>query len=155
MVVRLSLKGPGVPSCAFGAARRGGCSAAQSPCKSGAKPTGKLSLTAHIVAEPYPLPPDTGEFVVVNQHLLHDLTRLSLWDSDMKNEIVAANGSVQVCGWVVGQGALQAEATGRGLRRNVPAALILLPSSPFLPVLCSVHLGQACLPLPCPPAFLS
>ncbi|KAL4450647.1 hypothetical protein ABPG77_001003 [Micractinium sp. CCAP 211/92] len=37
----------------------------------------------------------SGEFVVVNQHLLHDLTRLSLWDSDMKNEIVAANGSVQ------------------------------------------------------------
>lgn len=37
-----------------------------------------------------------GEFVVVNQHLLHDLTRMGLWDSDMKNEIVAANGSVQV-----------------------------------------------------------
>jgi len=37
-----------------------------------------------------------GEFVVVNQHLLHDLTRLGLWDADMKNEIVAANGSVQV-----------------------------------------------------------
>jgi hypothetical protein len=37
-----------------------------------------------------------GEFVVVNQHLLHDLTRLGLWDTDMKNEIVAASGSVAV-----------------------------------------------------------
>ncbi|KAI3434460.1 hypothetical protein D9Q98_002537 [Chlorella vulgaris] len=36
----------------------------------------------------------SGEFVVVNQHLLHDLTRLGLWDTDMKNEIVAASGSV-------------------------------------------------------------
>lgn len=40
--------------------------------------------------------PSIGEFVVVNQHLLHDLTRLGLWDADMKNEIVAANGSVVV-----------------------------------------------------------
>ena len=37
----------------------------------------------------------SGEFVVVNQHLLHDLTRLGLWDADMKNEIVAGNDSVQ------------------------------------------------------------
>jgi ribonucleoside-diphosphate reductase subunit M1 len=36
----------------------------------------------------------SGEFTVVNQHLLHDLTRLGLWDSDMKNELVACNGSV-------------------------------------------------------------
>ncbi|RMZ55431.1 hypothetical protein APUTEX25_003555 [Auxenochlorella protothecoides] len=37
----------------------------------------------------------SGEFTVVNQHLLHDLTRLGLWDGDMKNELVAGNGSVQ------------------------------------------------------------
>lgn len=36
----------------------------------------------------------SGEFTVVNQHLLHDLTRLGLWDSGMKNELVACNGSV-------------------------------------------------------------
>lgn len=28
------------------------------------------------------------------EHLLHDLTRLGLWDADTKNEIVAASGSV-------------------------------------------------------------
>ncbi len=33
---------------------------------------------------------------VVNQHLLHDLTSLGLWNPDMKNELVANNGSVQV-----------------------------------------------------------
>lgn len=33
---------------------------------------------------------------VVNQHLLADLTRAGLWTRDLKNELVAANGSVQV-----------------------------------------------------------
>lgn len=37
----------------------------------------------------------SGEFTVVNQHLLSDLTRLGMWDGDMKNELVASNGSVQ------------------------------------------------------------
>lgn len=37
----------------------------------------------------------SGEFTVVNQHLLHDLYRLGLWNPDVKNELVAANGSVQ------------------------------------------------------------
>lgn len=38
----------------------------------------------------------SGEFTVVNQHLLSDLTALGLWSADTKNELVAANGSVQV-----------------------------------------------------------
>lgn len=38
----------------------------------------------------------SGEFTVVNQHLLSDLTASGLWDADTKNELVAANGSVQV-----------------------------------------------------------
>jgi len=38
----------------------------------------------------------SGEFTVVNQHLLMDLTALGLWNPDMKNELVAANGSVSV-----------------------------------------------------------
>ncbi|CAK0784030.1 ribonucleotide-diphosphate reductase subunit rnr1 [Coccomyxa viridis] len=37
----------------------------------------------------------SGEFTVVNQHLLSDLTALGLWSADTKNELVAANGSVQ------------------------------------------------------------
>ena len=39
----------------------------------------------------------SGEFTVVNQHLLQDLTRLGLWNRDLKNELVHRDGSVQVC----------------------------------------------------------
>ncbi|KAK4525903.1 hypothetical protein GAYE_SCF17G3812 [Galdieria yellowstonensis] len=35
-----------------------------------------------------------GEFTVVNQHLVRDLQRLGLWNNDMKNKIIAHNGSV-------------------------------------------------------------
>jgi ribonucleoside-diphosphate reductase alpha chain len=37
----------------------------------------------------------SGEFVIVNKHLLKDLVELGLWDGDMKNRIIAANGSIQ------------------------------------------------------------
>jgi len=37
----------------------------------------------------------SGEFQVVNQHLLRDLTELDIWSEDLKNEIISANGSVQ------------------------------------------------------------
>ncbi|MFM7767665.1 MAG: ribonucleoside-diphosphate reductase subunit alpha, partial [Bacteroidota bacterium] len=37
----------------------------------------------------------SGEFVVVNKHLLLDLVRLGLWNTDLKNKLIASNGSVQ------------------------------------------------------------
>ncbi|QIL38568.1 ribonucleoside-diphosphate reductase subunit alpha [Pedobacter sp. HDW13] len=37
----------------------------------------------------------SGEFVVVNKHLLKDLVALGLWNNDMKNKIILANGSIQ------------------------------------------------------------
>jgi ribonucleoside-diphosphate reductase alpha chain len=37
----------------------------------------------------------SGEFIVVNKHLLRDLVKLGLWDDEMKNRLIAANGSVQ------------------------------------------------------------
>ena len=37
----------------------------------------------------------SGEFIVVNKHLLEDLVNLGLWDNDMKEEIMRANGSIQ------------------------------------------------------------
>ncbi|CAD1473413.1 unnamed protein product, partial [Heterotrigona itama] len=37
----------------------------------------------------------SGEFQIVNPHLLRDLTERDLWDEDMKNEIIANNGSIQ------------------------------------------------------------
>jgi len=37
----------------------------------------------------------SGEFIVVNKHLLEDLVELGLWNNDMKEEIMRANGSIQ------------------------------------------------------------
>jgi len=37
----------------------------------------------------------SGEFIVVNKHLLKDLIELSLWDDQMKNELIMSNGSIQ------------------------------------------------------------
>lgn len=37
----------------------------------------------------------SGEFIVVNQHLLNDLVELGLWNEDLKEEIMHANGSIQ------------------------------------------------------------
>lgn len=37
----------------------------------------------------------SGEFQVVNHHLIKDLSELGLWNDDMKNLIIAHNGSIQ------------------------------------------------------------
>ena len=37
----------------------------------------------------------SGEFIVVNKHLLRDLVKLGLWNENMKNKLIAHNGSVQ------------------------------------------------------------
>merc|ERR1719430_478108 len=37
----------------------------------------------------------SGEFQVVNQHLLRDLTELNLWNDDLKNAIISHDGSIQ------------------------------------------------------------
>ena len=38
----------------------------------------------------------SGEFQVVNQHLLKDLTELGIWGEEMKHKLIAHHGSVQV-----------------------------------------------------------
>jgi ribonucleoside-diphosphate reductase alpha chain len=37
----------------------------------------------------------SGEFIVVNKHLLEDLVELNLWNNEMKESIMRANGSIQ------------------------------------------------------------
>jgi ribonucleoside-diphosphate reductase alpha chain len=37
----------------------------------------------------------SGEHIIVNKHLLKDLVRLGLWDQEMREILIAANGSVQ------------------------------------------------------------
>jgi ribonucleoside-diphosphate reductase alpha chain len=37
----------------------------------------------------------SGEFIVVNKHLLKDLVKEGLWNKDMRQKIMASNGSIQ------------------------------------------------------------
>jgi ribonucleoside-diphosphate reductase alpha chain len=37
----------------------------------------------------------SGEFIVVNKHLLRDLVKLNLWNEEIKNKILLNNGSIQ------------------------------------------------------------
>ena len=37
----------------------------------------------------------SGEFIVVNKHLMRDLIELGLWNDGMKNRMIEANGSIQ------------------------------------------------------------
>ncbi len=37
----------------------------------------------------------SGEFIIVNKHLLKDLVKEGLWNNDMRQKIMAANGSIQ------------------------------------------------------------
>jgi ribonucleoside-diphosphate reductase alpha subunit len=37
----------------------------------------------------------SGEFIIVNKHLMKDLIELGLWNDSMKNKLIAAKGSVQ------------------------------------------------------------
>jgi hypothetical protein len=67
-----------------------------------ARCSGERSPACSELPNPHPHPPthpapcpSSPLLQVVNQHLLHDLTRLSLWNPELKNELVAANGSVQ------------------------------------------------------------
>merc|ERR1712048_124225 len=36
----------------------------------------------------------SGEFIVVNPHLLDDLTEIGIWNSNMKEKLILSNGSV-------------------------------------------------------------
>jgi ribonucleoside-diphosphate reductase alpha chain len=37
----------------------------------------------------------SGEFIIVNKHLLRDLVKLDIWNDELKNKLMANNGSVQ------------------------------------------------------------
>ena len=36
-----------------------------------------------------------GDFIVINKYLIKDLTNLNIWSNELKNKIIANNGSVQ------------------------------------------------------------
>ena len=94
----------------------------------------------------------SGEFTVVNQHLLHDLAALGLWSPELKNELVAANGSVQGLAcvpprlkalyrtvWEVKQRAIVDMAADRGAFVDQSQSLNVHMSDPNFGKLTSLH----------------
>ena len=94
----------------------------------------------------------SGEFIVVNKHLLKDLVELGLWNNDMKNRIIAANGSVQAIDeipsdikelyktvWEIKQRNLIDMAADRGAYICQSQSLNLFVESPTTSKLTSMH----------------
>lgn len=94
----------------------------------------------------------SGEFIVVNKHLLHDLIQLGLWNDDMKNALMATNGSVQnIEGvpenikeiyktvWEISMKDILDMAADRGLFIDQSQSLNLFMESPNMGKLTSMH----------------
>jgi ribonucleoside-diphosphate reductase alpha chain len=94
----------------------------------------------------------SGEYIVVNKHLLNDLIRLNLWDEDMKEMLIAANGSIKhIPGipqelkeryktvWEISQKALIDMAADRGAFICQSQSLNLFVESPNMGKLSSMH----------------
>ena len=94
----------------------------------------------------------SGEFVVVNKHLLKDLVKLGMWNDNLKNKIIAANGSVQEIPeipqnlkdlyrtvWEIPQRALIDMAADRGAYICQSQSLNLFVASPNFGKLTSMH----------------
>jgi len=94
----------------------------------------------------------SGEFVVVNKHLLKDLVELNLWNDDMKSRIISHNGSVQKIDnipqeikevyktvWEIKQRALIDMAADRGAFICQSQSLNLFVDAPTTSKLTSMH----------------
>jgi ribonucleoside-diphosphate reductase alpha chain len=94
----------------------------------------------------------SGEFIVVNKHLLKDLVRLNLWNDSIKNKILAANGSVQdieeipqdikelyKTAWEIKQRTLLDMAADRGAFICQSQSLNLFVENPTMARLTSMH----------------
>ena len=94
----------------------------------------------------------SGEFIIVNKHLLRDLTRLGLWDETMKNQLIAANGSIQSIpnipenlkllyrtSWEISQRAILDMAADRGAYICQSQSLNVFMENASAPKLTSMH----------------
>src|SRR5210317_352906 len=95
----------------------------------------------------------SGEFIVVNKHLLRDLTDLDLWNEELKNKLMASNGSVQEIDvipdnlkelyktvWEIKQKAIIDMAADRGVYIDQSQSMNLFVESPTLSKLSSMHM---------------
>ena len=93
-----------------------------------------------------------GEFIVINKHLMRELMRLGLWSEEMKQKIVANNGSVQTLeeipadvrqryktAWEIPQKVLIDMAAARGAFICQSQSLNLFVADPTYAKLTSMH----------------
>lgn len=94
----------------------------------------------------------SGEFVIVNKHLLRDLNGLGLWNDDMKHRLMAANGSIQAFSdipqelkdlyktvWEISQRVIIDMAADRGAYVCQSQSMNLFVQSPSFGKLSSMH----------------
>lgn len=94
----------------------------------------------------------SGEFTIVNTHLVRDLQKLGLWNEATKNRIVAANGSVQYIMeipqeirslyktvWEISQRRILELAADRGAFIDQSQSLNIHMASPSIAKLSSMH----------------
>jgi len=94
----------------------------------------------------------SGEFIIVNKHLLKDLVNLGLWNNTMKNRIIEANGSIQDIAeipadikelyktvWEIKQRSLVDMAADRGAFICQSQSLNLFVDNPTISKLTSMH----------------
>ena len=93
-----------------------------------------------------------GDYIVVNKHLLKDLVSLGIWNEDLKNKIISANGSIQNIqeipdnlkmlyrtAWELSQKAILDMAADRGAYICQSQSLNVFMASPNFGKLSSMH----------------
>jgi ribonucleoside-diphosphate reductase alpha chain len=95
----------------------------------------------------------SGNFYVINKYLINDLLSLKLWNSDMKNTILANDGSIQniseipkhirdlyKTAWEIKQRSIIDLAAGRGPFVDQSQSMNLVVAKPSFNLLTSIHL---------------
>jgi ribonucleoside-diphosphate reductase alpha chain len=94
----------------------------------------------------------SGEYIVVNKHLVEDLTKLGMWNKELKDNIIANNGSIQdisaipqdirtlykTC-WEMSMKSLIDQSAERGAFISQTQSLNLFMASPNIKKLTSMH----------------
>jgi ribonucleoside-diphosphate reductase alpha chain len=94
-----------------------------------------------------------GEFVMINKHLVRDLQKLGIWGKGVKDQIIAANGSVQDLpglparlkeiyrtAWEIPQKSIIDMAADRGAFIDQSQSLNIFMESPSMAKLSSMHM---------------
>lgn len=94
----------------------------------------------------------SGEFIVLNRYLVHDLTKLGLWNLEMKDRLIIANGSVQnipeipqnikdlyKTAWEISMKAVIDQSADRGVFIDQMQSMNLYIANPTIKKLSSMH----------------